>query len=117
MTKEIDLWTDDCREEMRCVVETTVWQIFFDSCDNPLELTDTITSYLLLNESKIMRTKMLQILLNNKLWISSDLKQCINEKKNAFIIRNAELVRKKRRELRCKMRKARTEYKDKVEEQ
>lgn len=43
--KDLQMWTDDCKEELRDCLEDTDWQIFFDFCDNPHELTETITSY------------------------------------------------------------------------
>lgn len=46
--------------------------------------------------------------------MTSDLKECIREKKHAFKNGNTEL-RKKRCELRAKLSKAKIEYKDKVE--
>ena len=42
--KEIVTWTEDCKEEMRCELETTDW-LFLNSCDTPHELIDTFTSY------------------------------------------------------------------------
>lgn len=80
---------------MKCELETTDW-LFLNSCDNPRELIDTFTSYLLFNESKIMRTKMIRIFPNNKLWMSSDVKRCIHENKHAFINGNVELVKGKK---------------------
>lgn len=47
VTKDIWLWTDDCREELRDCLEETDKQIFFDSCANPHELADIITSYIM----------------------------------------------------------------------
>ena len=47
--------------------------------------------------------------------MSSDLRKCIREKKHAFKIGNFELVREKKCELRSKLKKAKIEYKDKVE--
>lgn len=112
--KEIKIWTEDCMEEMKCELETTDW-LFLNSCDTPHELIDTFTSYLLFNESKITRTKIVRIFPNNNLWMSSDLKECIREKKHAFKNGNIELLKKKRSELRSKLSKAKIEYKDKVE--
>ena len=47
--------------------------------------------------------------------MSSDLKECIREKKHAFKNGNIELLKEKRCELRSKLSKAKIEYKDKVE--
>ncbi|KAK0138761.1 hypothetical protein N1851_024704 [Merluccius polli] len=65
-------------------------------------------------ESETIPIKTIRIFPNNKLWITSDLKGYINEKKRAFLNENTELVREKRCELRSKLRKARIEYKDKL---
>ena len=70
-------------EEMRCELETTDW-LFLNSRDTPHELIDTFTSYLLFNENKIILAKTVRIFPNNNLWMSSDLKECIFEKKHAF---------------------------------
>lgn len=75
----------------------------------------TITSYIMFCEGNIIRTKTVRIYPNNKLWVTSDLKNCINQKKLAFVNGNTELVKEKRCELRAKLKKAKTEYKDKVE--
>ena len=60
-------------------METTDW-LFLNSCDTPHELIDTFTSYLLFNESKIIRAKTVRIFPNNNLLMSIDLKECIREK-------------------------------------
>ena len=47
--------------------------------------------------------------------MSSDLKECIREKKHAFKNGNIELLKEKRCELRSKLSKAKIEYTDKIE--
>ncbi len=103
VTKDIQLWTDDCKEELRDCLEETDWQIFSDSYDNLHELTDVITSYIMFCESNTIHTETVRIFPNNKLWITSNLKGCINEKKLTFTDGNVELVREKICELRCKL--------------
>jgi len=106
--KEIKIWTEDCMEEMRCELETTDWT-FLKLCDSPHEQIDTFTFYLLFNVSKIARTKIVRIFPNNNVWMSSDLKECIRKKKQAFKSGNIELLKEKRNELRSKLSKAKIE--------
>jgi len=53
---------------------------------------------------------------NNKPWLSKDLKGCLNEKKLAFLKGDTVLYREKEREFRSKLRKAKSDFKDKVEQ-
>lgn len=54
---------------------------------------------------------------NNKLWLSKELKGCLNERKTAFLNGDAAAFYGKRRELRSKIKRAKTEFKNKVESQ
>lgn len=45
VTKEVHVWTDDSTDKQRDCFDDTDWQMFFDSCDNPHDLTDILTSY------------------------------------------------------------------------
>lgn len=42
VTKEIEIWTKNCMEEMKCELETTSW-LFLNSCVTLNELIDTFT--------------------------------------------------------------------------
>ena len=85
-------WTPDSTETIRGCFEATDWNVFFDSCQSDQDaLTDTITSYIILCEDPSIPTKEVCIYPNNKLWIGKDLKQCLNEKKIAFLQKNRKL--------------------------
>jgi len=49
------------------------------------------------------------------LWITKELKICVNEKKTAFLKGDNELLREKRKELRSQIKKAKLDFKNKVE--
>lgn len=113
--KTIHVWDRESEDKLKCCFETTNWDIFFDSCSDPHELTDNISSYIQFCEESAISTKQIKIFPNNKPWLSSDLKQCLNDKKLAFLRGDTEGVKDKKRELRAKIQKAKTDFKDKVE--
>jgi hypothetical protein len=61
-------------------------------------------------------TKEVRFFSNNKPWITKDLKQCLNEKKAAFLRGDEQKVRELEKEFRRKARAAKLHYKSKVEE-
>ncbi len=78
--------------------EETNWDIFFQSCQDADELTDTITSYIKFCEDSVSETKSVKCFPNNKPWVSRQLKMCLNERKVAFCSGNTELRCVKRRQ-------------------
>ncbi len=115
VTKEIQVWSDKSKEQLRDCFDDTNWDIFFESCQDLDELTDTITSYIKFCEDYVLETKTVKIFPNNKSWVSKQLKTCLNERKVAFCSGNLELMQEKRRQLRGNTFKAKIEYKNKIE--
>lgn len=52
VTKEIQLWTDQSKEELRDCFENTKWQLFFDACkdvhETPSHLTEVFVKVIVL---------------------------------------------------------------------
>ena len=110
-------WTPDRAETLRGCFEATDWNVFFDSCESDQDaLTDTVTSYIILCEDSTIPTKEVRIYPNNKPWTGKDLKQCLNEKKIAYLQGNKQKVRELEKQFRTKAKTARLEYKSKIEE-
>ncbi len=96
VTKEIRVWPNKSKEQLRdCFIDTN-WDIFFESCQDLDELTDTITSYIKFCEDYVLETKTMKIFPNNKSWVSKQLKTCLNERKVAFCSGNLELMQEKK---------------------
>lgn len=113
--KQVHLWTERSKEQLRDCFEQTDWQLFFNANDNVHDITESITSYVNFCESNCVETKTVRIYQNNKNWFTKDLKVCLNERKVAFTTGDKELVREKNRELRGKIKSAKLEYKNKIE--
>lgn len=96
LSKVVHVCTDDSTEALRDCLEDADWEIFFDSCDNLDELTKTVTAYVSFCESNVTDTKTVRLYPNNKKWITSELKVCVNEKRVAFSTRNLDLVKEKK---------------------
>ena len=112
----IQQWTNDNTEKLRGCFEATDWKVFFDSCGNDFEsLTDAITCYTKFCQDSVISSKTVRIFSNNKPWITKELKQCLNEKKMAFLQGDRQKVRELEKEFRAKLKKAKLDYKDKVE--
>lgn len=90
----------------------TNWDIF--SCKDTDEVTDTITSYITFCENSVTETKVVKNF-PNKSWMSKELKNCLKERRTAFLSGDAEQLQEKRRKLRGEIYKAKIDYKDKIE--
>lgn len=117
IVKTIMVWDRESEDKLRNCFETTDWDMFFDLCRDPHELTDRITSYIQFSEKSIINTKEVRVFPNNKPWLTKDMKRCLNDKKMAFLRGDTEGVKNKRKELRAKIQMAKMDFKYKVEEQ
>lgn len=89
IVKQVHLWTEQSKEQLKDCFEQTDWQLFFNASDNVHD----ITSYLNLCESNCVQVKSVCIYPNNKNWFTKDLKLCLNERKEAFMKGDKELVK------------------------
>jgi hypothetical protein len=115
--KIVKVWSDDNVQQLQGCYECTDWDMFIESSNSVDEATDVISSYITFCEDTIIEKKEVKIFPNNKPWISKSLKRTINEKKVAFQSGNKEERKKVQRKLREEIKKAKLEYKDKVEQQ
>lgn len=61
VTRQIQVWSDRCKKQLRDCFEDTIWDIFFQSCQDVDELTDGITSYVKFCENVVSETKIVKI--------------------------------------------------------
>ena len=110
------MWTPENIEKLQACFEITDWSVFFESCSDKEELTDTIVSYIQFCEDSVIETKRVKVFPNNKPWVSKDLRRQMIEKKKAFKDGNLIRVKELMKEFRSEIRQAKINYKDKVEE-
>lgn len=80
-TKTIKLWNSDSIEALKNCIETTDWEIFFQSSEGDLNLlTDSISSYLTFCVDNVIPAKEVKLYPNNKPWVTKDLKHCLSNK-------------------------------------
>lgn len=109
-------WDADSTETLRGCFEATDWDVFFENETDYDKLTDSITSYIQFCEENVVKTKEVKMYANNKPWITKELKACLNEKKIAFLKGDKHKVRDLEKEFQKKVKVAKKEYKDKIEE-
>lgn len=114
--RNIQQWSEESMEELNFCFETTDWQVFFDSSKDAHEPIDVITSCIQYCEDTIMPVKTVRVYPNNKLWLTKELKECLNEKKFAFIQGDTMGVKDKEKELRTKVRIASMNFKNRLEQ-
>jgi hypothetical protein len=117
LTKNIQVWNNDSVETLRGCFELTDWEMFFQSSEGDLDVTnDSICSYMSFCAGNVIPTKEIQLYPNNKPWVSKEMKHCINLKKLAFMEGDKSRFNELKRELRDKTRLAKRRFKDKMEE-
>lgn len=99
-------------------MECTDWQCFYDVCDDINELTDTVSAYISLCVDDVIPTKKVVIYPNNKPWVTKELKSVINKKKKTFYCGDPLEKKAVSREVKKnKIRKAKIQYRRKIENQ
>lgn len=56
VVKQVHLWTEQSKVQMRDCFDQTDWKMFFNVCDNIHDITDTIMSYFIFCESNCVQT-------------------------------------------------------------
>ena len=114
ITKNIKQWTPDSVDRLQACFETTEWNSLLSS-SNIDEQVDTVTSYISFCVDSIIPTKTITIFPNNKPWVTKELKQVLNKKKRVFYTGTEEEKKEVCREVKRAIKKAKLEYKNKVE--
>ena len=114
ITKNIKQWTPDSIDRLQGCFETTDWNCLL-SPSNIDEQVDTVTAYISFCVDSIIPTKTVTIFPNNKPWVTKELKQVLNKKKRIFFTGSEEEKKEVSREVKRAIKKAKLDYKNKVE--
>jgi len=113
--KEVTVWSDDAIERLKGCFHCTDWNVFNDMDIDTT--TETITEYINFCVDNVLTKKNVMMYPNNKLYITKEIKSCINRKNAAF--RNQDFAGLKiiQKELNHKIKEARGRQKDLIERQ
>lgn len=79
----VKVWSADKTEELKGCFLCTDWDIFFQDADINTA-TESITVYISFCVDSIISTKTIKKYLNNKSYITQEIRECLNRKKTAF---------------------------------
>ena len=108
-------WNTDTAERLQSCLDCTDWSVFMDSADSLDEAADTITAYIRFCVDSLIPSKKVKIYPNNKPWVSSELKQLLQDKRKAFIDVNNSSVKELQTKINRQITKFKHEYKCKLE--
>ena len=99
---------------LRACFDCTCWDVLYDECCDLDTNVDVCTSYINFCTDMLIPSKSVTIFSNNKPWVTKEVKEVINRKKRSLSNNRVEL-KAIQNELNCKIREAKTNYKDKIE--
>ena len=108
-------FTADNLDLLNTSFELTDWDLFINSSKDIDELTDVVTEYMKFNINSVIPKKKIKVFGNNKPWITSTLWKNIVEKHMAHSTNSPDYT-EKQRELDKAISKAKSDYKDRVED-
>ena len=80
--KDIKVWDSEVEDTIKGCLESTDWDIFFDSSETTDVSVDVISEYINFCVDSIVPTKTVKSYPNNTPWITKDIKGKINQKNN-----------------------------------
>ncbi|TWW61172.1 putative RNA-directed DNA polymerase from transposon BS [Takifugu flavidus] len=102
---------------LRDCFDTTDWDVLCEPHGEDIDgLTTCITDYINFCVENIVPTRKVRCFLNNKPWVTPDLKALLNEKKRVFRSGDKEELRRVQKELRRRIRRGKDSYRRKLEE-
>ena len=114
--RDVAVWSDASIAELQGCFECTDWDVFFGPDESIDFVTDVISDYIKFCKDLYIPTKTVKTFSNNKPWMTSALKQTINEKKRAFMLNNRTEGKRIQIQLRREIREAKRAYKEKIEQ-
>ena len=109
------MWNEDSVARLQGCFDCTNWDVFRDSCYSLDELTDVVTSYVSFCVDTVIPVKKSKVFPNNKPWVSKHLKKVLNEKKRVYFLGDLAERKEVQRAVKSEIRKARENYKQKIE--
>ena len=80
----IQQWSTESIERLRSEFDCTVWEVFTQSAQNIDQLTETISDYINFCTDLYIPKKCVKVFSNNKPWITKNVKEIINRKKQVL---------------------------------
>lgn len=114
MMRKVELWTIDAIDELKGALESTDWNVFNSSSMD--ERTDTVISYVNYLKDSIIPTWEIEVFPNNPPWMNRRVKEALQRQKEAHLHGDAKEKWEAKREAKVVIRKAKLEYKGKIEE-
>ncbi len=111
----VNKWDDTTIDNLRGCFDCTIWDTLFDENEDLDWNTNVITEYINFCVESHVISKEVKCFSNNKPWITSELKDLINEKKRAVASKDKCELRKIQNKLMSAIKDAKSRYKDKVE--
>nr|XP_054590293.1 uncharacterized protein LOC129154571 [Nothobranchius furzeri]XP_054590295.1 uncharacterized protein LOC129154571 [Nothobranchius furzeri] len=109
-------WSQDAEEALQSCFETTDWMTLCQGYEEDINaMTGWVTHYINFCVDQIIPTRTVRCFANNKPWITSELKNLLNEKKRAFKEGDRELLRSIQKRLKIKIRDSKEAYRKKLE--
>ena len=109
-------WSPEVDDRLQDCFNNTDWSVFIDSSSDIDELTETVSSYIKFCEDLIVPSKKVKCYSNNKPWITKDVKQIINQKKDAYRRGDKTELKEIQKELNIAIKTEKTRYKQKIEQ-
>lgn len=111
--KVIRIWTNDSKDQLRACFDWTDWSVFQEGSLD--ERTTVINDYINFCVQLLVPTKEIKIYPNNKLYVTKDIKRVINKRNLAFNNKDTATLRQTEKELRIKLREAKSKHRQDLE--
>jgi hypothetical protein len=116
VVKTVKRWTDSAVETLQGCLECTDWNVFKDSATSLNEYSDVVCDYITFCESVCIPTKNVKTYANDKPWCNGAVRTKLHEKEIAFQSDDKAARNKSKRCLEKCIRKAKFQYRNKIEE-
>ncbi|KAI4880858.1 hypothetical protein NFI96_024792 [Prochilodus magdalenae] len=115
-TRSFRVWSPEAEEALKDCYDTTDWSVLLHPHGEDIEeVTHCVTDYLNFCMDVAVPTKTVRCFPNNKPWITSDVKDILNQKKRAFKDGNWTELKRVQGELKVRLKEAKESYRKKVE--
>ena len=115
-TREIEIWDDESVLKLQGCFDCTDWSVFIDSASDIYEMVDSVCCYISFCVDSVIPSKHVKVYANNKPWVTSSLKQVLMKKHRVLQNGDEREIREATKEVRAEIKKAKLQYKNKIEE-
>ena len=109
--RPVEQWSEETSARLRDCFKTTDWEALCSHQGSDIDsMTHCITDYIKFCVENTVLSKVIQCFHNNKLWVTSEIKALVNEKKRVFRSGDKEELHRVQKELRLMIRKGTDSY-------